>query len=78
MPIRWKEPKPTLSKDKQEALSRKYSNDVVIMLPLSSGNIAIFNNARELFCITTKDHILYSIENTLVSSFILRETQKDS
>lgn len=32
----------------QEALSRRYSNDVIILLPLHSGAIAIFNNAREL------------------------------
>jgi hypothetical protein len=37
-----------MTRDEQEALSRKYSNDVMILLPLYSGAIAIFNNAREL------------------------------
>jgi hypothetical protein len=34
----------------QEALSRKYGNDVVILLPLKRerGTIAVFNSAREL------------------------------
>ncbi len=33
----------------QEALSRKYGNDVIILLPLNqSDGVAIFNNAREL------------------------------
>jgi hypothetical protein len=32
----------------QEALSRKYGNDVVILLPLKRGGIAIFNSGREL------------------------------
>jgi hypothetical protein len=34
----------------QEALSRKYGNDVVILLPLKreQGTIAVFNSAREL------------------------------
>lgn len=33
----------------QEALSRRYSDDIVILLQLENGNIAVFNNARE-FC----------------------------
>lgn len=34
--------------DDYEAKSRKYSNEVVILLELESGNIAVFNNARTL------------------------------
>lgn len=34
--------------DTQEALSRRYADTVVIMLPLRSGKLAVFNNAREL------------------------------
>ena len=37
-----------MTPDEQEALSRVYSNDVMILLPLSSGSIAVFNNARTL------------------------------
>jgi len=37
-----------VAKDEQEALSRLYSDDVIRLLPLSSGAIAVFNNAREL------------------------------
>jgi hypothetical protein len=41
---------PTSDPRVQEALSRKYSNDVVILLPLKreQGTIAVFNSAREL------------------------------
>ena len=38
----------TTDPDVQEALSRRYGNDLVIMLPLSSGNIAIFRRDFEL------------------------------
>jgi len=34
--------------DEQEALSRKYSDDVILLLPLENGRIAVLNNAREL------------------------------
>jgi hypothetical protein len=34
--------------DKFEAESRSQSNEVIIFLELSSGNIAVFNNARKL------------------------------
>lgn len=37
-----------MTKDEQEALSRFYSNDVIRLLPLSSGAIAVFNNAGDL------------------------------
>jgi hypothetical protein len=32
----------------QEALSRRYSNDIIMLLPLRDGSIAVFNAAREL------------------------------
>lgn len=35
--------------DEQEALSRKYSDDVILLLPLKDNeHVAVFNNAREL------------------------------
>lgn len=37
-----------MTADEQEALSRRYANDVVIILKLASGRFAVFNNAREL------------------------------
>jgi hypothetical protein len=37
-----------MTRDEQEALSRKYGNELVLLLPLSSGNVAVFNTAREL------------------------------
>jgi hypothetical protein len=37
-----------VTSDEQEALSRKYSNDVLLILPLKSGKIAVFNRAFEL------------------------------
>lgn len=38
----------TMTPDEQEALSRRYSDDSIIILPLSSGRIAVFNRAFEL------------------------------
>ena len=37
-----------MTPDEQEALSRLYSDDIIRLLPLSSGAVAVFNNAREL------------------------------
>lgn len=37
-----------MSPDEQEARSRRYCNDVIMLLPLSSGAIAIFNRAGDL------------------------------
>lgn len=37
-----------MSPDEQEALSRRYGDEVIMLLPLRSGRLAIFNNAREL------------------------------
>jgi hypothetical protein len=37
-----------MTPDEQEALSRLYSDDVIQLLPLKSGAVAVFNNAREL------------------------------
>ena len=37
-----------MSPNVMEAESRKYSNDVIIVLPLSSGKLAVFNAARQL------------------------------
>lgn len=40
-----------MTKDEQEALSRLYSDDIIRLLPLSSGAVAVFNNARDLCAI---------------------------
>lgn len=37
-----------MTADEQEALSRCYGNDIILILPLTSGRIAVFNNARKL------------------------------
>jgi hypothetical protein len=38
-----------MSPDEQEARSRRYSNDVIMLLPLSEhGKIAVFNRAGDL------------------------------
>ena len=37
-----------MTSDEQEALSKRYGNEIIILLPLSSGNVAVFNSAREL------------------------------
>jgi hypothetical protein len=49
---------PTTNPDVQEALSRRYSDDIIMLLPLSqreggpsAQRIAVFNNARELCAI---------------------------
>lgn len=39
---------PTTNPDVQEALSRRYSDDIIMLLPLKSGAIGVFNAAREL------------------------------
>lgn len=37
-----------MTHDEQEALSRAHSNDMIYILLLRSGNVAVFNRAREL------------------------------
>ena len=37
-----------MTSDEQEALSRVYSDDIIILLPLRSGRVAVFNSARTL------------------------------
>jgi hypothetical protein len=39
---------PTTNQDVQEALSRRYSDDIIMLLPLKSGAIGVLNSAREL------------------------------
>lgn len=36
-------PGPSISPDVQEALSKKYSDEMVLVLPLKSGNLALFS-----------------------------------
>jgi hypothetical protein len=40
-----------MTTDEQEALSRRFGNEVIIILALRSTNWAIFNSARELCAI---------------------------
>lgn len=51
---RWLEIK--MTPDEQEALSRRYSNDIIILLPLKSGNIAVFNNESRKLCGIIEDY----------------------
>jgi hypothetical protein len=37
-----------MSPDEMEARSRRYSNERIILLPLSSGALAVFNNGGDL------------------------------
>lgn len=37
-----------MTPDQQEALSRAHGRDVIVVLPLRSGNLAIYNAKREL------------------------------
>jgi hypothetical protein len=46
-----------MTSEEQEALSRKYSNDVVMLLILRNGSIAVFNAARELQSICRADDL---------------------
>ena len=46
-----------MNSEEMEALSRKYSNDVVMLLVLSTGSIAVFNAARELQSICRSDDL---------------------
>jgi hypothetical protein len=48
---------PANNPDVQEALSRRYSDDIALILPLKSCKLAIFNNARELCGIITKSEL---------------------
>lgn len=71
---------PTTNPDVQEARSKKYSNETVMLLPLSSGNLAIFGRDGQLHAILhdapTKEEIhrlsrelktkIYSLEGTVV------------
>lgn len=41
-------PSPAVDPDIQEALSLRYSDQVVILLQLRSGRFAVYNNMREL------------------------------
>jgi hypothetical protein len=47
---------PTTNPDVQEALSRRYSDDIIMLLPLKSERIAVFNAARELCGIAEHTH----------------------
>lgn len=42
--------------DVQEALSRRYGNDIIMLLPLKSGKVAVFNCARELCAVIKPAH----------------------
>lgn len=44
-----------MTADEQEALSRRYNNETIIILRLKSGNIAVLNRGFELCGIITQD-----------------------
>lgn len=46
-----------MSPDEQEARWRRYSNDVIKLLPLKSGRIAVFNRGGDLCGIYFGDRI---------------------
>ena len=48
--------------DEQEAESRKYSDEVIILLPLASGKCAVFNAARQLQRISNFPPDLFDLE----------------
>jgi len=50
--------------DEYDAKTRRYSNDVVILLKLTSGNIAVYNNARMLTGIIDRNGKLYETQLT--------------
>jgi hypothetical protein len=39
---------PDRDRDTQEALSRRYGDSIIILLPLKSGNVAVFDASRQL------------------------------
>jgi uncharacterized Fe-S cluster-containing MiaB family protein len=43
-----------MTREMQEALSGKYSNDVIMILPIRGGSWAVFNSAREVCGFTTE------------------------
>jgi hypothetical protein len=47
-----------MTPDEQEALSRRFGDDVVILLPLLSGQVAIFNAARKLCGFVAPDDLV--------------------
>lgn len=52
---------PAQERDRLEALSHKYSNRVVIILPLRSTNWAIFNARRELCAIVPAGQVQQAV-----------------
>jgi hypothetical protein len=50
--------------DEQEALSRKYGNDALIVLRLKSGRLAVFDNSRQLRTIVDESNLLDVLSNT--------------
>ena len=51
----------------QEALSLKYSNAIVILVPLSDGGVAVFNAARELQAILSAATSLHAAINASIA-----------
>lgn len=44
-----------MTPDEQEALSRKYSNDIVMLLPVASGRVAVLSFNRQLLGFLERD-----------------------
>ncbi len=79
-------PPPKSQADEYEARSNRYSNRVIILLPLSSGNVAVFNSTRELTGISSSNPALTEVCEYLMRNMwrqpesklsILEEMDKD-
>lgn len=53
-----------MSPEERQAESRKYSNSVVLVLPLDNGFFAVYNNARELSEIVSSGELLTAVLRT--------------
>lgn len=47
--------------DSQEALSRRYGNSVLLLLPLESGRLAVFGNDRQLVAFVEYEELSQSL-----------------
>lgn len=66
---------PVTNPKAQEALSRKHGNKAVILLPLDSGDIAIFDRSFQLYAIVD-EAITYERLNALSNLFFTKLTSR--
>jgi hypothetical protein len=55
-----------MSPDEQEARSRRYAHERIVLLPLSSGNIAVFNCAGDLCGIEAPERWKHHVEGGFI------------